>query len=144
MSEIDYIGSDELIFNNDKNSGIYSGGFSVNSIMMKSKMSPIMTLNNNSINKESDKVSDLFNDLVVPNWTLTYNNRITGGKYNQNDHENSDSDDDIINDDLHDKLLDLVKEHNVKEHNGKTENKKRMTRRMKNLHTKKVRTKKRM
>lgn len=141
MSELDYIGADELVFNNDKVGGIHSGGFSVKSIMMKAGMSPIMTLNSGQLGgaNGSEKVSDLFNDLVVPNWTLSYNNRITGGKYKEVDHEKDDSDeDDVVDDDLHERLLELVKQHN-------TENKapkKKMTRRMKkNVITKKRLTK---
>lgn len=112
MSEIDYIGADELVFNNDTKEGIYSGGFNVNSIMMKAGMSPIMTINNEQIGG-GEKVSDLFNNLVIPNWTLSYNNRIVGGKYKEVEHDESD-DDDVIDDDLHEKLLDLVKEHETK------------------------------
>ena len=142
MSELDYIGADELVFNNDIDNGIHSGGFSVNSIMMKAGMSPIMTLNNNdSIIGGGDKVSDLFNNLVVPNWALTYNNRIIGGKYKEIEHnDDSESDDDeVISDDLHDKLLDLVREHNVKS----KENKKKNTRKNKKILSKKGGTKKR-
>ena len=114
MSELDYIGADELVFNNDQEGGIYSGGFSVNSIMMKSGMSPIMTVNNEQFGGKSDKVSDLFNDLVIPNWTLSYNNRITGGKYKEVYKDDSDNDeDDVIHDDLHNKLLELVEHHNT-------------------------------
>jgi hypothetical protein len=116
MSELDYIGANELVFNNDQEGGIYSGGFSVNSIMMKAGMSPIMTINNEQFGGKSEKVSDLFNDLVIPNWTLSYNNRIVGGKYKEpennlkNDSDNEE--DDIIHDDLHNKLLELVQQHN--------------------------------
>jgi hypothetical protein len=140
MSELNYIGADELVFNNDIDNGIHSGGFSVNSIMMKAGMSPIMTLNNNdSIIGGGNKVSDLFNDLVVPNWALTYNNRIIGGKYKEVDHnDDSESDDEVISDDLHDKLLHLVREHNVKS----KENKKKITRKNKKILSKKRGTKK--
>ena len=116
MSELDYIGADELVFNNDKENGIHSGGFSVKSIMMKAGMSPIMTINspNEMTGGSSDKVSDLFNNLVVPNWMLSYNNRIVGGKYNDHHEDDEDSEDDdeddVIDDELYDKLLDLVKE----------------------------------
>ena len=127
MSELDYIGAGELVFNNDTNLGIHSGGFSVNSIMMKAGMSPIMTLNTSHSMNGGSKVSDLFNDLVIPNWTLSYNNRIVGGKYKEPQHDDSDTDDDIIDDDLHEKLLELVKEHN----NKTKENKNKMTRRIK-------------
>ena len=140
MSELDYIGADELVFNNDIDNGIHSGGFSVNSIMMKAGMSPIMTLNNNDSMIGGNKVSDLFNNLVVPNWALTYNNRIIGGKYKEVDHnDDSESDDEVISDDLHDKLLDLVREHNVKS----KENKKKNTRKNKKILSKKGGTKKR-
>jgi hypothetical protein len=140
MSELNYIGADELVFNNDIDNGIHSGGFSINSIMMKAGMSPIMTLNNNdSMIGGGNKVSDLFNDLVVPNWALTYNNRIIGGKYKEVQHnDDSESDDEVISDDLHDKLLDLVREHNVKS----KENKKKITRKNKKILYKKGGTKK--
>jgi len=143
MSELDYIGPDELVFNNDINAGIHSGGFSVKSIMMKSKMSPIMTLNNpNTIIGGGNKVSDLFNDLVVPNWALSYNNRIVGGsKYKEVEHDDdTESDDDVIRDDLHEKLLELVKHHN----NMSKPAKKRMTRKLKKMLIKKGGTKKRI
>jgi hypothetical protein len=114
MSDIDYIGANELVFNKDGGAGIYSGGFSVNSIMMKAGLSPILTVNKPFQSGGSTKVSDLFNDLVIPNWALSYN--MIGGEYKD---ESSDSDsgsdsDSDIDDDLHDKLLDLVKEHDIK------------------------------
>ena len=100
MNDIDYIGANELVFNTDNETGIYSGGFSVNSIMMKAGMSPIMTLNTQS--GGSNKVSDLFESLVVPNWALSYNNRMIGGEYKENFKEEEESDDNI-DDELHDK-----------------------------------------
>lgn len=109
-----YIGPNELIYNNDN--GIHSGGFNINSIMMKNGLSPIMTLNSN-INRsdfikqdgggnEITKVSDLFNNLVIPNWNLSYNYK-HGGSFVER--KNNYEDDDIIEDELHDKLLNLVK-----------------------------------
>jgi hypothetical protein len=108
------INPNELIFGNG------TGGFSVNSIMLKSGMSPIMTLNDTQIGGSLNKVSDLFNNLVIPNWALSYNYNAHGGggpkdsgKKNKFKHDESDDDedeDDIITDDLHDKLLELVKE----------------------------------
>jgi len=126
MSELDYIGADELVFNNDIKEGIYSGGFNVKSIMMKAGMSPIMTVNTNQMGG-GDKVSDLFNDMVIPNWTLSYNNRIVGGKYKEVEHnDDTDDDDDVIDDDLHERLLDLVKQHDIEMKKPK----KRVTRKM--------------
>jgi len=141
MSELNYIGADELVFNNDVDKGIHSGGFSVQSIMMKSNMSPIMTLNTpDSIIGGGNKVSDLFNDLVIPNWALSYNNRIIGGKYKEVEHDNdTESDDDVIHDDLHEKLLDLVKEHNIMTKTSK----KKLTKKIQKTLIKKGGTKKR-
>ncbi len=152
MSELDYIGAGELVFNNDQELGIHSGGFSVNSIMMKAGMSPIMTINRSEgLTGGSDKVSDLFNDLVVPNWALSYNNRIGGGKYKEVEKDDHESDDDVIDDDLHDKLLELVKEHNEKMNSNsstktkkeETVHKKKMTRRIIKSDSKKRGTKRR-
>jgi hypothetical protein len=111
MSDIDYIGADELVFNTNKELGVYSGGFSVDSVMLKAGLSPIMTINNSIQTGGTDKVSDLFQDLVIPNWALSYNNKIVGGHGNIDNDVDSDSD---IDDDLHDKLIGLVKEHESK------------------------------
>lgn len=113
IDNINGIGANELIFNTDKDGGIYSGGFSVKSIMMKAGMSPIMTINTGQ-QGGSNNVSDLFNDLVIPNWAITYNNKISGGSYKDKHDDNDYNSDDDIDDDLHDKLLDLVKEHENK------------------------------
>jgi hypothetical protein len=104
MNHIGEIGADELVFNNDPKNGIYSGGFDVNSLMLKGGVSPIMTLNSDQTG--GDKVSNLFESLVIPSWVLSYGNKMDGGKYN--DHDSSDESD--IDDDLHDKLLDLVRQ----------------------------------
>ena len=124
MNDIDYIGANELVFNTDKEAGVYSGGFGVNSIMMRAGMSPIMTLNT-QIGGDSNKVSDLFDSLVVPNWTLSYN-KMLGGEYKDNDDSDSE-----IDDDLHDKLLDLVKDHEHSLNKQKSEIKKKKTKKQK-------------
>lgn len=100
--------ANDMIFYEDKDEKIYAGGFSVNSVMMKNGISPILTLNNSTIN--SEKVSDLFDNIVVPNWAFYLpTNNITGGNNLHNKNLDSDDEDDIIDDDLHNKLLDLVK-----------------------------------
>jgi hypothetical protein len=125
MSKLGYIGGDEVVFNNDVEGGIHSGGFSVKSIMMKAGMSPIMTVNNEQMGG-GNQVSDLFDNLVIPNWTLSYNNRLVGGKYKEVEHNESDEEDDVVDDDLHDKLLELVKEDNIKMQKPKKKNTRRM------------------
>jgi hypothetical protein len=112
-SNIEYIGGDELVFTSDDVGRIYSGGFSVNSIMMKQGFSPITTINSEQVG--GDKVSDLFNNLVVPNWALSYSypGIFTGGAQKIDEYE-CDSEDECISDELYTSLIDLVKEKNPK------------------------------
>ena len=112
--KIDNIGANELVFNVNEDEKIYSGGFNVNSIMMKAGISPIMTLNTDQVGGGlSNNVSDLFKNLVVPSWTLSYSNKMGGGYKDHDKNRDSDNDSDSdsdIDDDLHDKLLNLVRE----------------------------------
>lgn len=114
-----YIDATDLVFNNDTINGINSGGFNVNSLLMKRGISPIVTLNTSPLQNGGDKVSDIFNDLVVPNWALYNPGKLMGGASiirQKNNTNNSDSDsdsdsDDALDDTLHDQLLDMVKHH---------------------------------
>ena len=124
-----YIDASDLVFNNDIVNGINSGGFNVNSLLMKRGISPIVTLNTSTLQNGGDKVSDIFNDLVVPNWALYNPSKLMGGSSisrpkNTNDDSDSDIDsDDALDDTLHDQLLDMVKHHdaanNLKKKNTK-------------------------
>jgi hypothetical protein len=151
MSELNYIGAGDLVFNSNRVGGIHSGGFSVDSIMMRAGMSPIRTLNGGADTEGflggSGQVSDLFGGgLAVPAHLLSYNNRIDKGKYKEVEHDDSDSDDSVVDDDLHDRLLELVKEHNAKVKAKEKEeliSKKKITRRMKTTGSKKSLTKRR-
>ncbi len=114
---------------NNNGNGLFvlnGGGFSVNSLMMKSGISPITTLNSGLISENSNKVSDLFHNLVIPNWTLSYNNfdkvidnpifnPIIGGNTKTKAKADDSDDDDVITDELFDKLFELVKHHDVNE-----------------------------
>lgn len=132
INTVNYIGPNDLVYTNDKKNNIHAGGFSVNSILMKSGISPIMTLNGQS--GGGSKVSDLFKDLVVPNWALSYNG-YGGGVIKNN---NNVMDNEIIEDNLHDQLLKIVQEQPQKTHtknktkkNQKTQSKKTKTRSIK-------------
>jgi len=152
-----YIGPDELIYNNDGE--IHSGGFSVNSIMLKNGLSPIITLNHNNANVNTisnqiggEKVSDLFNNLVIPNWTLSYNYKngaiYEGGSngivYNSNKKRaDQEDDDEVMEEALHDKLLNLVKVDKTEMKNTGISNKKSSKKNFKStIKTKKNNTKK--
>jgi hypothetical protein len=136
MSNID--GSD-LVFYSDSDNQIYSGGFSVNSIMMKTGFSPFTTLNKiNTQTGGNSNVSDLFKDLVVPSWLVSQGNIFSGGKHTKNDDEDSE-DDEIISDELYDKLVDLV---SVSD--SEIKNRKKHTKRFKNKVTKNKVTKRKI
>jgi len=111
-----YIGVNDLVYTNKD--GICSGGFNVQSIMMKGGISPIMTLNNNDkqTGGSTGKVSDIFSGLVVPAYAYYHNGGFKSSSYKSHNSNNdeSDSEDEVIDDDLHDKLLGLVKEHDNK------------------------------
>ena len=136
MSNID--GSD-LVFYSDSDNQIYSGGFSVNSIMMKTGFSPFTTLNKiNTQTGGNSNVSDLFKDLVVPSWLVSQGNIFSGGKHTKNDDEDSE-DGEIISDELYDKLVDLV---SVSD--SEIKNRKKHTKRFKNKVTKNKVTKRKI
>ena len=99
------IGGNEMVFSINSG-GACSGGFNVNSIMMKAGMSPITTLQSQS---GGDNVSDLFGgNLVIPSWLLSYSTMNGGGKKDK--HKDEDSEDECIDDKLYESLLDLVRE----------------------------------
>lgn len=112
-----YIGANDLVYTNKD--GIYSGGFNVQSIMMKGGISPIMTINNNDEQKggSTGKVSDIFSGLVVPAYSYYHNggskSKVSSYKSHNSDDE-EEEEDEVIDDDLHDKLLGLVREHDNK------------------------------
>ena len=103
-----HINENELVYNVDKEGNIFSGGFGVNNILMKMGGSPIITLNSRQTGG-GEKVSDLFNDLAVPNWAYSYrerfgNDSLNGGSdmerntYNSLNWSNYSDDDDDVDD----------------------------------------------
>jgi len=111
-----HLGANDFIFYRDKEGDIiYTGGFNVNSILMKQGISPIMTLN--KPNQSGGSVSDIFNNLAVPNWALSYNKQQGGNKDGRRMDDEEDTE--VISDDLHDKLLNMIKVENIKSKKGK-------------------------
>jgi hypothetical protein len=107
------IGGNEMVFSINSG-GACSGGFNVNSIMMKAGLSPITTLQSQT---GGNNVSDLFDgNLVIPSWLLSYstmkgsaNGDVNGGG-NEKKRKDDESDDECIDDKLYETLLDLVRE----------------------------------
>ena len=105
--------SKDMIFNNQSGGGIQSGGLSIKSIMISKGMSPIMSINTDKETKNVERVSELFENLVIPLGLINGIKNINSG-YNIYDDEKNIYDDDCDedNDDeidsLYDKLLQLV------------------------------------
>ena len=105
--------SKDMIFNNQSGGGIQSGGLSIKSIMMSKGISPIMSINTDKDSKNVERVSELFENLVIPlglingikNMNSGYN-IIDDERYIYDDDESEEDKDDI--DSLYDKLLKLV------------------------------------
>ena len=111
-----YLNHEDLILNDNQ-----IGGFSIQNIMEKIGMSPIMTINTDLKigGGNGGNVSDLFKDLAVPSWATMYH--IQKGGYEDDIDKNKDSDSDSdsdVSEDLHDKLLELVKD---TDRNGKND-----------------------
>ena len=105
--------SKDMIFNNQSGGGIQSGGLSIKSIMMSKGMSPIMSINTDNETKNVERVSELFENLVIPLGLINGIKNMNSGyniyddeKYIYDDECYEDKDDDI--DSLYDKLLKLV------------------------------------
>ena len=98
-----YFSGDDLVFykENDK---IMSGGYLINSIMLKEGISPMTTFNENYSggNKDGQKVSSLFDNLAVPAGLFYVNPKQSENcEYEVNDHT-------VLTDDIHDKLFELI------------------------------------
>jgi hypothetical protein len=111
----------DMIIDND-NTGIMSGGFSVNSIMLKMGLSPLVTLNKQS---GGANVSDMFDGIVIPNWAFTHD--MTKLIHNPEKETVAGDDvvgDEVVGDDIYDKLLDLVTHYDKKHPKKQTKKKK--------------------
>ena len=98
----------DLIFNRDPTKGIYSGGFSIKNYFLNNGISPITTLNQQG-GSTNNKVSDLFNNLVVPA-SLYYK----GGSVSYNRKRSTSN-----NDDEHEDVAFKKSEQNFVPHGGK-------------------------
>jgi len=117
--------ANELIFDAGKN-GITSGGFSVNSIMLKMGLSPLATLNKSNEQSGGTHVSDMFDGIVVPTWAFTHDmTAIAKSIYNP---ETDNVDDTVLEDDIYDKLLDLVSHYDKKHPKKQTKKNKQLNR----------------
>ena len=99
-----YFSGDDLVFYQENNK-IMSGGYLINSIMLKEGISPMTTINEKygGAKNNSDKVSSLFENLAVPAGLFYINPKQSDEcVYDElNDHA-------VLSDDIHDKLFELI------------------------------------
>lgn len=118
-------GPEELVYKRDEDAEVHSGGFSVRSILLKNKIPPIITYNvrQQQAGGSAQQVSDLFADLVVPNWAyqagghrkndLSAPSVVRNKRYRDDGSDSepgSEESSDVLDEKLHQKLLDLVRE----------------------------------
>jgi hypothetical protein len=89
----------------ERNGEILSGGFKVNSILLKNKRSPMHTLNKRMSGGEGNNVSDLFKDLAVPAGIFFQPSKFSGGN---GEHKRQNIEEQEIEEDLYDKLVKLA------------------------------------
>jgi hypothetical protein len=99
----------DLIFNKEPEKGIYSGGVSLKNWFLNNGLSHL----NQAQIGGSNKVSDLFSDLVIP---LPLYYQSSGGGSSKNIEMEEDN---VVEEDLHEKLLGLVTHHNNKKRKTK-------------------------
>lgn len=111
------ITADDLILYKEGDK-IYSGGFQVNSILLKQGHPAIQRAGTN-LGSGSDKVSDLFADFAVPSGLLYLPNNNSG--ISNVDTEEIIDDDDYVSDDIYNSLMDLaaVKKSGTKKRKGR-------------------------
>ena len=109
----------DFVFSKGGDGKIYGGGFCIDNILNKSGGSPLITLNNFQSGGGGGNIenfSDIFKNYAVPSglFSFPYKSGGSGSRNKDND------DDEIVNDDLYKKLLDLVNEKNIKSGGKKT------------------------
>ena len=112
-----YFSGDDLVFykENDK---IMSGGYLINSIMLKEGISPMTTFNNkySGGSHDNQKVSSLFDNLAVPAGLFYMNPKQNEScEYIMEDHA-------VLSDDIHDKLFELIEAKKTKKLTKKQKN----------------------
>jgi hypothetical protein len=122
----------DFVFSKGGDGKIYGGGFCIDNILSKSGGgSPLITLNNNDdindINNNQigggnsskiEQFSDIFKNYAVPSGLFSFPYKSRG--FSSINNRANDDNDDLINDELYSKLLDLVNEKNIKGGGKKT------------------------
>lgn len=107
MSVTQEVTPEDLIFYKEGNK-IYSGGFQVNSILLKQGLPALQQAGNRDSSK-TEKVSDLFADFAVPSGLLYLpnNNLFSCTKINEKEDLETNSED-YLSEDIYDTLMNLA------------------------------------
>lgn len=104
-----YFTGEDLVFYKE-NDQIMSGGYSIDSILLKEGIAPMTTLNTSLSGGRKEKVSNLFENLAIPAGLLYIHQK---PKFNEHDYEEI-CDHCVLSDDIHDQLFALVELHKPK------------------------------
>ena len=103
----------DFVFIKGADGKMYGGGYCIDNILMKTGGSPIITLNNNQSGgggiNEDDQFANIFKSYAVPSFLFSFPYR--GGSTNLRGDEDKTE---LLEDELHKKLVDLVTEKNIK------------------------------
>jgi len=129
---MNYFTGEDLIFYKDSNTGnIMSGGYIVDSILLKEGIHPMKTLNSRKsideyekqhdlqfggTNEEINGVSSIFQNLAIPAGLFYHNQKggINKDYINNNDLENNYHHGQPLSEDIHDKLYKLIEMQSTK------------------------------
>lgn len=111
----------------EKDGKIMSGGYAIESLLMKGKIAPMSTANTHT--QKGGSVSSIFKNMAVPAGLLLLQQEVKNKQYDYKNNEH-------VEDDLHDKLLDLIspeekKTFSIKTRRNKPKIKQRKTRKHK-------------
>jgi hypothetical protein len=101
---MDELSQNDLVLYSNPDGKIYSGGFNINSILFNKDFSPIFNINTPNNQSGGSNVSDLFENLAIPRGLLHFNNPRGGYEPTEEDGY----EDNVIDDDIYNKLLNLV------------------------------------
>jgi len=105
-----YISAEDLLFYKEDGK-IMSGGFNVGSIMMKNGISPMNTMggSNEKEKEKSKEIGEIFDNLAIPAGLLYQSYSTTGG-YRKFDfiNELDEPRENILDEDIHEKLVKLI------------------------------------
>jgi hypothetical protein len=116
MSDYDQIGGDDLVFYSVGSDNIYSGGFSIDSPLMKGGVSPMKSINDPANDASAFKGVLGQSYVIPPMWFLSTGSCKIGGSTNYE--KNKEEDSEIIGEDLHEKLLRILEESQKKSKKG--------------------------